>query len=87
VEVPPLTGVAVKVNAVPEQIEVSLATILTLGVTTGLTVIVIEFEVTVGVLTQAELEVISQVTTSLFDHKALLNMDVLVPTATPFTFH
>ncbi len=62
--VPGLVGVAVNVTDDPEQIVVpEPLTILTLGVTDGLTVIVRLFEVAVVGIAQAELEVNTQETT------------------------
>jgi hypothetical protein len=63
--VPPLVGVAVKVTLVPEQIVVAGVVMLTLAIEYGLTVIVNEFEVAVGVTKQGvAFEVITQVTIS-----------------------
>ena len=60
-----MTGVAVKVTFVPEQIVVAVAAILTDGATVPLTVIVIALDVAVGCVTQVSEEVITTVTTSL----------------------
>jgi hypothetical protein len=60
-----LTGVAVNVTLVPEQIAVALAAMLTDGVTWELTVIVIALEVAVVGTAQANEEVITTVITSL----------------------
>ena len=60
-----MTGVAVKVTFVPEQIVVAVAAILTDGATVPLTVIVIALDVAVDCVTQASEEVITTVTTSL----------------------
>ena len=54
---PPLVGVAVKVTLSPAQIVFWLAVILTLGVTSGLIVIVIAGDVAVVGEAQASLEV------------------------------
>jgi hypothetical protein len=60
---PPLVGVAVKVTLVPAQIvDPVLAEMLIDGVTTGLIVIVIEFDVAVVGLAQVALLVITQLT-------------------------
>lgn len=62
--------------------------ILIVGVTTGLTVIVIEFEVAVAVVTQAAFEVNVQVITSLLFNVELLYVEVVAPLiGEPFTFH
>ena len=50
--VPPLTGVAVKITFVPEQIVVAVAAILTDGVTGGFTVITTLLDVAVACVTQ-----------------------------------
>ena len=60
---PPFTGVAVNVTEVPEQTGFEDAAILTLAATTGLTVIVILFDVAGLPLTHEALEVITQLTT------------------------
>jgi hypothetical protein len=60
-----LTGVAVNVTFVPAQTVVALAAIVTEGVTSGLTVIVIALDVAVGCVTQVNEVVITTVTTSL----------------------
>ena len=60
-----MTGVAVKVTFVPEQIVVAVAAILTDGATVPLTVIVIALDVAVDCVTQESEEVITTVTTSL----------------------
>ena len=63
--VPPLVGLAVKVNAVPAQdgFVPVVSAIDTEGVTAGLTVIVILLEVAGLPITPGRLEVITQVTT------------------------
>ena len=64
---PPFVGVAVKVTFVPEQIVLpGDATMLTEGVTVGVTVIVIAFDVADAGLAHASDDVITQVTTSPF---------------------
>ena len=58
-----MVGVAVNVTDCPAQIApLGLATILTAGGTTELTVTVIEFDVAVVGLAQAEFDVITQLT-------------------------
>jgi hypothetical protein len=84
--VPPLVGVAVNVTDVPVQIVVAVAPIETDGTTTGLTVIVTEFDVTEVGEAQEAVDVITQVTTSPWD-KVVLVYVVPVPTFPPFTFH
>jgi hypothetical protein len=61
-----LTDVAVKIMADPWQMVVAEAVILTAGVTSAFTVIIIELDVAFAALTQLSLEVSSQVTTSPF---------------------
>ena len=64
---PPLVGVAVKVTFVPEQIVLpGAAAMLTDGVTTGFTVIVMALEVTGFGLAHTIDDIITQVTTSPF---------------------
>jgi hypothetical protein len=67
---PPFAGVAVKITFDPEQIEVALAPILTDGITVGLTVIVIVFDVAAGVVTQESEDVITTETWSPFAREA-----------------
>ena len=57
---PPLVEVAVKVTFSPEQMEVEVATMLTLAVNIGLTVIGIEFEVAIAGLAQVAFDVMVQ---------------------------
>ena len=85
--VPPLVGVAVKVTVEPEQNGLLLAAIATAGTTEEVTVIVIAFDVAVGVVAQAELEVTTHVITSLFVIETGVNVAALVPAFTPFTIH
>lgn len=59
---------------------------LIVGVALVLTDIVIALELTVALLTQAALDVKSQVTISLLFKAALTNVDATVPVAIPFTF-
>jgi hypothetical protein len=68
VGVPPLTGAAVKVTDIPAQIgPKGLADILTLTGSAVFTDIVIELEVAGLPVTQVKDEVITTVTTSLFE--------------------
>ena len=64
-----MTGVAVNVTGVPEQMEDDEATILTTGATVPLTDILIVLEVAVCGLAQARLEVITTVTASLLTNE------------------
>jgi hypothetical protein len=56
----------VKVTGVPEQILLTLAAIVTTGVTSVLTTIVMVFETSVGDVTHESVEVIVQVMASPF---------------------
>ncbi len=84
-----MVGVAVNVTLVPEQIALSesLLAILTLGVTLPVTVMVIVLLVAVLEVAHVLLEVITTLTTSLFDKVVLVNVALLVPTLVLFTFH
>lgn len=83
-----MTGVAVNVTEVPEQIvEPALLAIVTLVETVGFTVMVIPLLVAVLVVAQAREEVMTHVTTSPLVSELVLYVDELVPTFTPFTFH
>ena len=84
--VPPFVGVAVKVTLPPEQIEVELAVIETEGVT-ELVVIVITFEVAVGVVVQLAFEVMITVTWSLLARELVVNVGEFPPAFTPFICH
>ena len=84
---PPLTAVAVNVTAVPEQMLVCDAVILTAGVTAGAMLTTIRLDVAVPVPTQLPVTVTWQVTVSLLFSAALLKELLLVPAFTPFTFH
>ena len=81
-----MVGVGEKVTGEPAQAVVAEAAIFTAGVTLGFTVIVIEFEVAVGVVTHAAVEVITQLITSLFASMGLLKIGPVTATA-PLTFH
>ena len=83
-----MVGVAVKVTVSPAQTVVALAAMLTLAVSVGFTVIVIPLEVAGDPVKQGEaLLVITTVTISLFANVVAVNVVLLVPTLTPFTFH
>jgi hypothetical protein len=80
--------VAVNVTFVPEQIVLpGSAAILTEGVTVGLTVTVMAFEVAVAGLAHASVDVITTVTISPFDNALFEYVALLVPTLLPFNFH
>jgi hypothetical protein len=87
--VPPLVGVAVKVNKLPAQpgLLPEVNAIVTDGVTVVVLFTVIVPEVAVEVVTQDELEVITQLITSPFVNVELVNVALFVPAFTPFTFH
>jgi uncharacterized membrane protein YqgA involved in biofilm formation len=84
-----LIGVAVNVQDVPEHAGFvpDVKAIVTEAVTDGFTVIVMAFEVAVGVDRHAELLVITHVTTSLLASDVELYVVPPVPTLLPFTFH
>ena len=82
-----MVGVAVKITLVPAQIVVAVAAILTDGITDAVTVIVIALDVTVAGLAHEIDDVISTVTTSPFTKVELWNVELLVPTLLPFSFH
>jgi hypothetical protein len=63
----------------PEIVTVEAAGVVTVMVTV--------FEVTVEEVTQAALDVNTQLTTSLFDNVVVVNVVLLVPTFPPLTFH
>ncbi len=67
---PPLTGVAVNMTFVPEQIVVAVAPIVTDGVAVEPTVIVIALDVADAGVAQAIEDVMTTVTTSLFARAA-----------------
>jgi hypothetical protein len=72
---------------VPAQIVLALAVILTLAARLELTDMVILFDVATVEVTHEAVDVITQVTTALFVKVELINVELLVPTFTPFTFH
>jgi hypothetical protein len=88
-DVPPLVGVAVNVQ--PEAAHAGLlpvvSAMLTDGVTTGFTVMVMLFDVAVVEDAQAAFEVITQLTTSLLASELLLYVEAPLPTLLPLSFH
>ncbi len=84
-----MVGTAVNVKEAPAQ--AGLVPVVkeaeTAGATDGLIVIVIPALVAVVGLAQAELEVITQVTTCPLVNVLDVNVALLVPALTPFTFH
>ena len=84
---PPLIGVAVYVTELPGQIVVALAPILTKGVISAFTVIVIWLLVTEADDGHVTLEVMITVTLSVFTSDELVNVGLFVPAFTPFTCH
>ena len=84
---PPLIGVAVKVTELPGQIVVALAPILTEGVSSAFTVIVIWVLVTEAGDGHVALDVMITVTLSVFTSVELVNVGPPVPAFTPFTCH
>ena len=82
-----MTGVAVKITLVPEQMVVAEALILTDGVTGEVTVMVMAFDVAVDCVTQVSEDVITTVITSLFTRAAFWYVALFVPTLTPLSFH
>ena len=84
---PPLIGVAVYVTELPGQIVVALAPIVTEGVSSAFTVIVIWLLVTEAGDGHVALDVMITVTLSVFASVELVNDGLLVPTFEPFTCH
>ena len=84
---PPLTGVAVNVTEVPEQIVEEEAPIETDGVSTGFTVIAIVLLVAVFVVKHVALLVSLQETISLFVKAVLVNDAEFDPAFTPSIIH
>jgi hypothetical protein len=82
-----LLAVAVKVTGTPEQIDVLLAVMLTVGALAGDTVIVIAPDVADVVVAHDTLDVITQETTSLLARLVLAYVVELNPTLPPFNFH
>jgi hypothetical protein len=85
--VPPLVGVAVKVTEVPEHIVEAVALMETAGVTDGLTVIAMLFDVAVVGEAQVTEEVITQLTASPFTKEVVVYTELLEPVFPPFSFH
>jgi hypothetical protein len=85
--VPSLVGVAVNVTEVPAQMVVADAPILTLAGKLGFTVIVTGLLVAGLPVVQVAFEVITTVTTSLLVRVLVVNLALLLPAFTPFTFH
>lgn len=85
--VPPLVDVAVNATLVPAQISDRDETMLMVGVTAIVTIIVMLLLVTVVEVVHAALVVSTQTTTSLLLNVLDVNVEALVPTFTPFTFH
>ena len=75
------------VTEAPEHIVVVGVVMLTDGVTAGLTVIVIAFDVAVVGDAQVAVEVITQVTIAPVVSVLVVYVALLVPTFVPFTFH
>ena len=84
-----MVGVAVNATATPGQVGFVpvVCAMLTDGVTEGATEIVIAFEVAGLAVTPAKFEVITHVTTCPAVNEDVVNVALLVPTFTPFTFH
>jgi hypothetical protein len=82
-----LIGVAVNVAELPAQIVVALAPIVTEGVSSPFTVIVIWLLVTEAGDGHVALDVMITVTLSVFTSVELVNVGLLVPVGTPFTCH
>jgi hypothetical protein len=86
--VPPLVMLAVKVTVPdPEQIELEVDVIFTVGVTVGVTTTLLLLLVAVFALLQVALLVRIHVTTSLLVKLLLLYVELLLPTLLPFSFH
>ena len=86
-DVPPFTGVAVKLTVAPAQIVVADAVIDTLGVTAAFTVIVIVFDVSFVFDAQATLLVNTQENTSLLLVVDVDKVALFVPTTVVFLNH
>lgn len=85
--VPPFAGVAVKFTDVPAHIGFAEVAMVTEGVTTGFTVMVMVFEVAVGVVGQATDDVITHEIVLPFVSAALVYVALLVPVLVPLSFH
>ena len=86
-DVPPFTGVAVKLTVAPAQIVVADAVIDTLGVTAAFTVIVMVFDVSFVFDAQATLLVNTQENTSLLLMVEVDKVALFVPTNVVFLNH
>ena len=86
-DVPPFTGVAVKLTVAPAHIVVADAVIDTLGVTAAFTVIVIVFDVSFVFDAQATLLVNTQENTSLLLIVDVDKVALFVPTTVVFLNH
>ena len=84
---PPLLGDAVKVTDVLGQILFTDSAIVTEGVTTSFTVILISLLVTDAGEAHVALEVKTTVTLSLFTNDDDVKVGLLLPTFPPFSFH
>ena len=85
---PPFTDVAVNVTLVPAQIVVALAEILTLAVNVGLTVMLMLFDVA-GEPVKHGVALLVKITVTAVPlvNALVVNVALLVPAFTPFTFH
>lgn len=85
---PPFVGVAVNVAELPAHIVVLGVLILTEGVTVGLMVMVMAFDVAGLPVTPPRFEVMTHVTTEPVARVVVVKVaDVAPLTAVPFTFH
>jgi hypothetical protein len=84
---PPLVGVAVKVTEAPAQIVVAEAEMVTDGVISAFTVIVILLLVAVEGEAHAALDVNTQLTMSPLDNVVAVNVALFVPALAPLTRH
>lgn len=84
---PPLTGTAVNVTGVPEQMFEDVAVMLTAGLSNGLMARKMLFEKAVEVVTQLALLVSTLLTTSPFARATIVYAALFIPTFTPFNFH
>ena len=76
-----------KVTLVPAQIVVALAATLTLTAELAVTFIVMAFEVAGLPVAQPSLEARTHVTIWPFVRSLVVNVGLLLPCVTPFTFH
>lgn len=86
-DVPPFTGVAVKVTEVPLQIVVDEAAMLTEAGAAALTVMVNVLDNAGLPVAQLELEVICTLTWSPLESELLVKVGLLLPTGVPFNCH